>query len=221
MFDGYLFDMDGLLLDTERVALTAFQTMLARVGAQAPDSEAFFLSLIGGSAARNQDRVIGYLPDHVDHAQFGAGWMTEMDAIMARDVPLRPYVREVLDALSEQGARMAVVTSTGGERARSKLAHAGILEHFAHVIGGDEVSENKPHPAPYLMGAEKLGVAATRCAAFEDSDTGIAAAVAAGCHAVQVPDLRDPNVDLPELGQHVAEDLRAAVELLHARGVSA
>jgi len=75
------------------------------------------------------------------------------------------------------------------------------------------VAANKPDPEPYLHAARVLGVDPADCAAFEDSDTGITAAIRAGCMAVQIPDLRTPNTPLPNLGQRVARDLRHAVEM--------
>jgi HAD superfamily hydrolase (TIGR01509 family) len=109
---------------------------------------------------------------------------------------------------------MAVVTSTGRARARRHLDEAGLLHHFHDVVGGDEVPANKPDPAPYLEAARRLKVDPSRAAAFEDSDQGTAAAIAAGCVTVQIPDLRPPGRPMPRIGQHVAGDLRAAFDLL-------
>jgi beta-phosphoglucomutase-like phosphatase (HAD superfamily) len=122
-------------------------------------------------------------------------------------------VAEVLTDLAGQGARMAVVTSTLGDRARHHLEVAGLLGHVEFVLGGDEVRATKPDPAPYLQAAERLGVNPNHSAAFEDSDRGIAAAVAAGCHAVQIPDLRPVDKPLPDLGQMVARTLAEAVSM--------
>lgn len=216
MYDAYLFDMDGLLLDTERVGLSAFLTVLARYDVQAPDAEAFFISLIGGAQDKNRARVQAYLPGHIDIDGFGTDWHAQMDALMHEAVPLRPYVREVLETVATRARPMAVVTSTHGTRARAKLQKAGIIDYFDVVIAGDEVPASKPDPAPYIAAAQALNTHAPYCAAFEDSDTGIAAAVAAGCHAVQIPDLRAPDMPLPKLGQHVATDLRDALERIDA-----
>jgi beta-phosphoglucomutase-like phosphatase (HAD superfamily) len=85
---------------------------------------------------------------------------------------------------------------------------------FDAVIAGDEVSVNKPDPEPYLAGARRIGIAASSCIAFEGSDLGTTAAVGAGCHTFQIPDLRSVNVPLPDLGQTIARDLeQAGVEI--------
>jgi beta-phosphoglucomutase-like phosphatase (HAD superfamily) len=109
---------------------------------------------------------------------------------------------------------MAVVTSTHGVSARAKLSKAGILDYFELVKAGDEVSANKPDPAPYLEAALALGVPANDCVAFEDSDLGTTAAKRAGCRTFQIPDLRPKDQPLPVLGQEVAADLGEAAAKL-------
>lgn len=210
---GYLFDMDGLLLDTERVGLQAFLTVCEGYGIARVEAEPFFLSLIGGSQKVNAAKAEAYLAGRADVMRFGAEWNAQKHALMQADVPLRPYVREVIEGLSASGMRMAVVTSTLRDAAQHELKRAAILQHFVAVIAGDEVTANKPDPAPYLQGAAALGLDPKDCAAFEDSDTGITAAMRAGCRAVQIPDLR-PDVPLPDLGQMVARNLKEAVAMV-------
>lgn len=214
MPQGYLFDMDGLLLDTERVGLQSFLTVCETFDIERGHAEPFFLSLIGGSREVNAAKSEQFLGRQVCHKEFEIQWLAHKDRLMHEGVPLRPFVRDVIGALAASGAKMAVVTSTIGERARAELARAGLLDHFELVVAGDEVRANKPDPAPYLQGAAALGLDPKHCAAFEDSDTGITAAVRAGCRAVQIPDLRPQNKPLPDLGHLVASDLRAALALV-------
>lgn len=210
---GFLFDMDGLLLDTERLGLKLFAQICAELDIAPERSEPVFLSLIGGSKAVNSAKVAEFLHGRLDIDGFERAWVAGKATLLADAIPLRPYVREVITGLAAQGTRMVVVTSTVGAVARHELDQAGLLPHFHHVIAGDEVTANKPDPAPYLQGAAALGLDPKDCAAFEDSDTGITAAIRAGCMAVQIPDLRTPNTPLPNLGQRVARDLRHAVEM--------
>lgn len=214
-FAAYLFDMDGLLLDTERLFMQPFLEMSDELGLPLDQAREFYLALIGTSAAVTSQRLPGYLPSHVAPQDFEAEWRGRYQDLIQHGIPMRPGVTQVLNDLKGQGARMAVVTSTQGEMARAKLAQTGILEVFELVKAGDEVSANKPHPAPYQEAAAALGVSPHDCAAFEDSDTGITAAVAAGCHAVQIPDLRPEGKPLPDLGQLVAPTLPEAVALVH------
>ena len=214
--DAFLFDMDGLLLDTERLYVELGVEVTARYGVANHLSEAFFVSLVGSSSAHTSARLLEFLPTRLSVSAFFEEWGTLVDARLSDNVPLRPTVRETLATLSDQGERMAVVTSTSGARARHHLELAGLAHHFEAVLGGDEVSANKPDPAPYLEAAARLDLSAHRCAAFEDSDRGIASAVAAGCFAVQVPDLRAADTSLPDLGQVSAKTLAEGVETVRS-----
>ncbi|MFA3915776.1 HAD family hydrolase [Ruegeria hyattellae] len=208
---AFLFDMDGLLLDTEQLFLEVAVELLIRRGYDPDAGRAFFLTLVGSSDshAREKLEVLLGQVQHVD--AFQADLFAAIDARMDVDVPLKPHVQDALSVLAGNGHLMAVVTSTRGAAARHHLSKADLIGHFAHVIGGDEVSANKPDPAPYLEAAAKLSVAPERCVAFEDSDRGATSAARAGCRVIQIPDLRPPDVELPDLGQHVATDLAAAM----------
>lgn len=217
MPQAYLFDMDGLLLDSERLALTSFLDTVEPLGVARGRAAPFFLTLVGTSSETTNEMLRGFLPQELAPEEVIALWRQNFDHALHAGVPVKAGVRAVLQELSGQGAVMAVVTSTLGARARAHLAQADLLQHFQVVIGGDEVRATKPDPAPYLQAAEVLGKDPRCCAAFEDSDRGIAAAVAAGCHAVQVPDLRPAGLALPDLGQMVAASLPEAIALVQAK----
>ena len=208
--EALLFDMDGLLLDTERVGCEVFLELTAPFGIALDRAEAFYRSLVGTSNAHSRNSLAAFISG-VDADAMMQDWRAGVDARMAAAVPLRPTVRETLMALAGQGHRMAVVTSTVKDRALEHLDAAGLLPHFATVVGGDEVAANKPDPAPYLEAAGRLGVDPRRSAAFEDSDHGVASAVAAGCIVTQIPDLRPNGAPLPDLGQRLAGDLAGAI----------
>jgi HAD superfamily hydrolase (TIGR01509 family) len=211
--EALFFDMDGLLLDTERVGSSAFSQITRDHGIAEHEAVAFYATLVGTASATTRARVAEFIAG-IDIDAFIANWHQAVAAIMAGGVPVKPTVAETLRALSDRGTRMLVVTSTGGARARGHLDSAGLLHHFETVIGGDEVTANKPDPAPYREAARRLGVDPGRTVAFEDSDHGVASAVGAGCVTVQIPDVRPSNVGFPNLGQHLADDLASAVRLL-------
>lgn len=206
--------MDGLLLDTERAFLESFVTVCAPLGILRAQAEPFFLGLVGVSSATTTGRLSAFLPGGVDVAEFDRTWRDEHARGLQKGMPLRPDVAEVIPALHAAGHRMAVVTSTHRVHADHHLERGGLHHYFERIIPGDEVPANKPDPAPYVTAAKVLGVDPARCAAFEDSDTGTRAAVAAGCITTQIPDLRPAHVPLPDLGQHVADDLSSAVRQL-------
>ncbi|CUH53586.1 HAD family hydrolase [Shimia marina] len=209
-FDACLFDMDGLLLDTERMFMRSFVALTSDLDIAPSEAEAFFITLVGTSAAETTRRLGAFLPSGVDIAGFDLVWRENHAANAAQGIALKPYVLEVLSALHVRNIPMAVVTSTAGCFARKHLKHAGLLRFFDAVCAGDEVRANKPHPEPYLTGAALLGVDAARCVAFEDSDLGTRAAIAAGCATFQIPDLRPTEVPVPDIGQKVVTHLGEA-----------
>lgn len=213
-FEALLFDMDGLLLDTEREFMDALVEISAPIGLARDRVEDFFRDLVGTSAAQTSVRLADFLPRDVDAAAFEQHWRTTNAARRKGAVPLRPMVGDVLPVLAQTGHPMAVVTSTKRGPALEHLEHAGLLSYFDLVVAGDDVTANKPDPAPYLQAARMLGVNPVRCAAFEDSDTGTHAAVSAGCITTQIPDLRPVGKPLPDLGQYIAPDLHKAVRHL-------
>ncbi|WP_299280831.1 HAD family phosphatase [uncultured Tateyamaria sp.] len=168
---------------------------------------------LGTSGARALGLLTDFLGDGDLAAAFNGKWHANVAAALTDGVALKRTVRATLAALASAGHRMAVVTSTHEAPARRHLQQAGLLAHFEVVTGGDQVSANKPDPAPYRETAAALGLDPARCAAFEDSDPGITAATQAGWRAVQVPDVRPAHAPLPDLGQQVASTVWEAVAL--------
>ncbi|MEM7428351.1 MAG: HAD family phosphatase [Pseudomonadota bacterium] len=209
-FDAAFFDMDGLLLDTERLARDAFQETFRSFGVP-PDDELFLL-LIGGDASDNSELLRNGLPDQIPYEQFSRCWSDGYARLVAEDVPVKAGVWAVLNELSSLGLRLAVATSTATPSAENKLGRAGLRGFFETVIGGDQVERGKPAPDIYLRAVEALGVAPGNCVAFEDSVRGVRAALAAGMTVVQVPDLVPPGAELRTLGHLVAGSLAEAIE---------
>ncbi|MEM9756887.1 MAG: HAD family phosphatase [Pseudomonadota bacterium] len=209
-FAGALFDMDGLLLDTERLGQSAFVECVAGYGIARSAASGTYLELVGTSAATTRAVLADLLPNRSIQDVI-ADWHHRLDTMMADGVPLRPGVAAMLARLAARAVPMAVVTSTATARAEAHLSQAGIRSQFLAVIGGDAVPALKPDPAPYRLGAAALGLPPAACAAFEDSDTGTRAAVAAGCAVWQVPDLRPAGRPVPDLGQSVVPTLLDAI----------
>lgn len=208
---GLLFDMDGLLLDTEKVAQSAFVEVTAPYGVAKAMAAELFLHLVGGTASQTRSLLVEALPKDIDHAILDKTWTEAFVARMAEGIPIKAGIVETLGGLATTGRPMAVVTSSKTDHALDHLDRAGLLQHFVTVIGGDGVTDNKPHPAPYLTGADAIGRDPADCVAFEDSDRGVTSAIAAGCTVWQVPDLRPKDQPFPSLGQNMAKSLPEAV----------
>jgi HAD superfamily hydrolase (TIGR01509 family) len=201
-FDAVVFDLDGTLIDTESLCNVAGVEACANLGF--PLSMAFFESLAGIDDRTRARLIEEHVGQPVEFAAFLAEWDRLCTLRFAQGIPLKAGAVELLDALDSAGVPVALATSSRRGPAEEKLAAIGLRHHFRTVVTFDDVAAPKPAPDPYLLAAERLGVAPARCLAFEDSETGARAAHAAGMTVVQVPDLH------PTRGahaHHVAETL--------------
>jgi HAD superfamily hydrolase (TIGR01509 family) len=187
-FDAVIFDMDGLLLDSERIFYRSFLDACNTLGI-AEQPEVFF-EMVGQNLAAGQAILQMRLQGTSNLEAFEKAWDAHADAANEREgFPLKSGVREVLQTLAARGMPAAVATSTRTARARFKLDANSITHHFAHIIGGDQVIKSKPAPDIFLRAAQALGAVPSRCLALEDSKNGVLAALAAGMTTIQIPDL--------------------------------
>jgi HAD superfamily hydrolase (TIGR01509 family) len=178
------FDMDGLLVDSERLWLDVEHEVMAwlGVGWGSQHQEA----LVGGSLERTVAYMLALSGPVASSEEVGRRLLDGMGERLSAHVPLMPGAKELLAQVQDAGLPAALVTSSH----RRLLEHAldGIgREFFTVTVAGDEVASTKPAPDPYLTAARLLNVTPGRCVALEDSLTGIAAAEAAGCVTVAVP----------------------------------
>lgn len=214
-----LFDMDGLLIDSERMAQDATFATARLIGH--PISEAVALRMIGlGSDALGR-MLIAELGAHFPFDEYQKIWNHHYQARIAEGVPVKSGVVDALAAVRAAGLRAAVATSTSTHFARHKLEKAGLLTHFDVVVGRDVVPHGKPAPDLYLRAARELGVEASRCWAFEDSLPGVTAAVAAGARTHWVPDLAHIHAHELPAGVEKIDSLHAICHWLGTDEVAA
>ena len=190
-----IFDMDGLMLDTERLAARAWADAAAALGVD------FDMALAQSMVGRNFVDCAAMVRARYDAeypvAALLARWHATYDGIVERDgLVLKPGVDELLVWLEGHAVPRAVATSTRRERARSKLARTFLLSRFHELVGGDEVPLGKPAPDIYVEAARRLGASADACLVLEDSEPGVRAALAAGMMPIMVPDTHPPPADL-------------------------
>jgi len=184
-----LFDMDGLLVDTEPLWFEVEHAIMARLGGEWTERDQ--RALIGGSLYRSVDYLLGRATRQASRDQV-AGWLTEgmADLLAEREVEAMPGALELLAEVRAAGIPTALVTSS--ERVIMEAVLDSLARHditFEVTVCGQDVRHPKPHPEPYLRAAALLGAEPRFCVALEDSPNGVAAAEAAGCVTVAVPGL--------------------------------
>lgn len=206
-----IFDMDGLLIDTERHVRTATLAAAREIGR--PMGDDFYAGIIGTPWPETLAMLRDFFGGDVPMAQFRQHFMAHMDRL--RDgVHLMKGVVDLLDHLDALALPKAVATSTGRDKADEHLRHVGIHHRFLTIVTRDDVTRGKPHPEPYLTAAARLGVDPAHCLALEDSHNGIRSAHGAGMMAVMVPDLLPATDEMRTLALHIADDLHGVRAML-------
>jgi HAD superfamily hydrolase (TIGR01509 family) len=208
-----IFDMDGLLLDSERVALSMFVDTCREFGFD-PDVEVYY-KCIGGNASRTKAIMIEGYGERFPFDAVEQAWHSRYeDLAMSDPLPVKVGVFDLLDYLEALGLKKAVVTSTARASALRKISNTGLAKYFDLVVGGDEISKSKPDPEIYLTACRRLGENPRNCLALEDSDNGVRSAHAAGMPVIQVPDLLQPSDEVRALGHEIVASLGEVKRLL-------
>jgi HAD superfamily hydrolase (TIGR01509 family) len=210
--EAALFDMDGLLLDTEVLYVEAMQQAARSLGREMALD--FCHSMVGVPSHECNLMIEAYYGEGFSLTEFREHFSVHRRRLMEGGIPVKPGVVELLDFLAGCGLPLAVATSAGRATAQHHLGHAGLLDRFTALATRDDVERAKPHPDVYLEAARRLGVAPERCLAFEDSNIGLEAAHAAGTMAFMVPDLLQPLPEIRARCVDVLPDLHAALKLM-------
>jgi len=212
--EGVVFDMDGLLLDTEIVYRAAMieagqvfgigftgEIYAAMVGKTTPECGVMLRELFGETFP-----VQSY---------FERVW-ADVEDLLEAETRLKAGVIEILDFLDDRGLPRGIATSNGKPAVERYLGRFNLLPRFNAVVAHHDVTRHKPHPDPYLEAARRIGVDPLACLALEDSHPGVRAAHAAGMMTVMVPDILDPNEEMHEKCVHIADSLHHVLDLLKA-----
>jgi HAD superfamily hydrolase (TIGR01509 family) len=198
-----LFDMDGLLIDSEPIWSIAEEEVMADLGGPwRPEIKA---ALVGKRLDETAQIFLSFAPGSERDAAYVESFLLHrMCALFRQRLPWQPGARELLDALRDRGVPLALVSSSYRPLVDAALEDMG-ADRFAATLAGDEVTHAKPHAEPYLRAALALGLDPASCVVLEDSLTGVLAGEAAGCTVVAVPSV----VDVPAApGRHLVPSLR-------------
>jgi len=201
-----IFDMDGLMLDTERIARRAWRRALKEFGYHLTDD--LYITLVGRNARDGRRLLRAAMGDDfpLEACEFRAREIYGR-LIDADDIPVKTGLMELLDFLETRSIKTAVATSTSRKWAIPKLTGTELISRFATVVTGDDVLNGKPHPDIFLAASHDIGVKPEQCIVLEDSLNGIRAAKAAGMIPIMVPDLIQPTDEIRSMAHSVAATL--------------
>ncbi len=206
LFQAVIFDMDGLLIDSERIVLEGWRLITARMGIQIPNS--LVPKIIGRTMKDGEAIVKGELGEDFPYLEVREKVQQHLqEAFQQNLVPKKPGVDEILDMLEVRDIPKVVATSTYRKEATNRLRSVHLLDRFPAFVGGDEVEKGKPAPDLFYEAALRIGVQPGRCIVLEDSEPGIRAARNGGMLPIFVPDLHPPSEETVQIAEYIFPSL--------------
>ena len=207
-----IFDMDGLLFDTEALYQQAYLEAAELGGYDVPAE--VIRQTIGVPWVRGRGLMLLELGEPFPIDDYYARMTDRFVELSATELRLKPGVLELLDLLDDLDLPRCIATSSSHETVRDHLAAHNLTHRFHAVIGHGDYRNSKPAPDPYLLAAERLAVPAGFCLALEDSHGGVRSAAAAGMMTIMVPDLVPPTAEIRSLCLYVAQSLHDVTALV-------
>ena len=214
--EAVIFDLDGLLADTEIISLKVYQELLEDFGIPFTE-ETYSREYSGHREEENVQRFLDTydLPWNFDQT---LEKVYELEAqILAKGVNLKKGAKNLLAFLQREGIPIALATSSVESRARMILDRNGILSLFDHLVFAKDVKRSKPYPDIFLKACRDLNVLPENCLVLEDSEAGIEAAYRAGIPIICIPDLKIPAQSFLNKTEQVFQDLDAVRDYLESK----
>ena len=210
---GVVFDMDGLLLDTEKIVQRTWTDVGARFGY--PDMGQQIYHTLGFNRERRKayfESVYG--PKWPDAEIVAACGERFSEIVQTEGIPVKKGARELLQHLKEKGIKIGLATSTSEEHAREELEGTGLWDYFDGRIFGDMITNSKPAPEIYEKACKAIGVAPSEAIALEDAPSGVQSAFSAGLRVIMIPDMVQPKEEVRAMTFDVRESLLEVIELV-------
>ena len=209
MHKAVVFDMDGVLVDTEKIYRQSWKKNAATIGMSEDEMESWCDLIAGGNTESNARLFKSIRGEDFDYLAFRQRTMDLFNEHVAKyGIYIKTYVEDTLKFLKEKSIKIAVATSTSRDRAIQRLESVHIAEYFDEMVCGDEIAKGKPDPDIYYRACEKLGIEPEMAVAVEDSVNGVVSAGVAGLYTVMVVDLIKPNETTEEYADETLYDIR-------------
>ncbi len=213
MFKGAIFDMDGLMIDSEKVVYENWQKIMD------DNSYEFDIEVFKQTVGKRKVEV-----EQFYYQKYGNDFPYKSLSEQCHDkyimrlqnegIPLKKGLIEILERFRSNGTKIAVATSTSRKTTVLNLEKTGIAKYFDTLVCGEDVTNGKPDPEVYLTASQRLGVSPTECVAFEDSFNGIKSAFGAKMTTVMVPDMVEPTDEILPMVSYLCKDLLQAIDIL-------
>jgi HAD superfamily hydrolase (TIGR01509 family) len=215
LYAGVVFDMDGILIDSEPLFRMAAQKAARDLGYEVTDEA--YVMWMGLPPAAVEASVIETMgaafPMREFRDRFREIWTEHTDR---NGVPAQPGMDALLTSLKTHRIPFGVATSTQRDQAERSLELAGLLPYIDYLVAGNEVDKGKPAPDIFLRAADGIGIQATRCVALEDSEAGVRSASGARMLTIMVPDLHQPSPEVAALADYVVPTTARAARVVMA-----
>jgi HAD superfamily hydrolase (TIGR01509 family) len=210
--EAVIFDLDGLILDSERPIRDAVIEVVAALGFEM--SDAFYATLIGVPGPECDAMIRDYFGASFPFDTYFENSNAKIAEALSGGIALKSGVREILTHLEQRATPLGLATSSSRRYVEKQLSANDLTPFFKAVATRDDVRRGKPHPDLFLKASADLGIVPERCLVLEDSHTGVRAAHAAGCVPIMVPDLLLATDEMRSLSLTVATDLHHVRRLL-------
>jgi HAD superfamily hydrolase (TIGR01509 family) len=209
-----IFDMDGLLLDSEPLYRVTWKAAGSSLGF--PIDDVLYERFVGRGNSESEQVLAKHFGERFPLDEFHSRWSRDFDERLAT-ITTKPGAMELLAALEKRGIPKALATSS--PRVLALRCLGDLASHFAALAFGDEVSHAKPAPDLFLLASQRLGIAPADCLVLEDSEAGVRAARAAGMDVIMVPDLVPPSDEIASMATRVCATLHEVGVVLSHRDV--
>ena len=210
---GVLFDMDGVILNSEKLYAKFWAAGCECYGYHMTYQQA--LGMRSLSAQAGQEYLSSLFGPDISYFQVRAKRIELMDAYIEENgIEAKPGIFQLLDYLAARNIPYAITTASPNDRIQNHLGRLGLYDRFPHICTAHEVKNGKPAPDIYLLGAKTIGIPPEHCLALEDSYTGILSAHRAGCLASIVPDLDQPGENIRSIAYAKLDSLADVIDLM-------
>lgn len=213
MIKAVVFDMDGLMFDTEKIGIRTWKTLADELGY--PKLDGLIFTCFGTNHTFKRKYFADVLGEDFPYDFFLKREVEITDETLKKEgIPHKKGLVEILEFLKSNGIKTAVATSTSYHPAVDRLEDAGVLKYFDKVITGDMTERGKPEPDIYLKACAELGIEPKYAMGLEDSFNGVRSIYSAGMKAVMIPDMVEPDDEMKEKTFAIKESLLDVIKLI-------